>query len=347
MKKCWLSVFFLLAIGAAARVDARPLADRSLADYPRLAGEADDTARIRRAVADCADRVLYFPAGEYAVSGTVSVTNLCSLLLHKSAVIRAAAAMKFVVDYDASLQGRAAGGEDFGLFIQGGVIDGDGLASCLAVSSFHHFTLRDMTFRNGLRYGLRVQEHGHSSYELVANNLYGRCLKPGLAGNIGISVNGGDSHYTDCILVDYTVGIEVTGGGSSRFTRCHVWGGPLPPAKPGEEREMLKDSVNFRILGGADTVLRDCYGDTGKTGFLIGTSARLFGCAYYNNYLFKLDDVTCIEHRGNAPLLVSGCLFTKTSPKATVFKGGAKNVIWRDNLYNRFPPESIPADLGK
>lgn len=342
-----LMMFVFAAVGAMAA--EMPLADRSLGDYPRRAGENDDTARIRRALADCPRAVLYFPAGEYEVSEMISVTNVCSLLLHKSAVIRAAAKMDFVIDYDATSQHKDLKGkrEDFNLFVQGGEIDGNGLASCMAVNSFHHFTMQNTTFRNGLKYGLRVQQHGSGTYELVANNLYGRCTKPGLAGNVGISVNGGDSHYTDCILVDYTIGVDVTGGGSCRFTRCHVWGGPLPPVKPGADREMLVDSVNFRLLGGGDVVLRDCYGDTGKTGFLVGTSARLFGCAYFNNYGFKLDDVVGIEHRGNAPLLVYGCLFTKTSPKATIFKGSEKNVIWRDNVYNNFPAESIPKNLEK
>ena len=31
---------------------------------------------------------------------------------------------------------------------------------------------------------------------------------------------------------------------------------------------MLVNSINFKIAG-ADTLLRDCYADTGKTGFLI------------------------------------------------------------------------------
>ena len=100
--------------------------------------------------------------------------------------------------------------------------DGNGLASCLMLTEFHHFTLRDITLRNGRKYGLRVQDYGHS-YELVANNVYGRCYPPGLAGNVGISINGGDSHYTDCIMVDYTIGMEITSGGSNRRTRCHIW----------------------------------------------------------------------------------------------------------------------------
>ena len=59
----------------------------NIADYPRLPGEADDTARIRRAIADCGGtnditllwddmtpcKPLYFPAGTYEISENITV----------------------------------------------------------------------------------------------------------------------------------------------------------------------------------------------------------------------------------------------------------------------------------
>ena len=80
----------------------------------------------------------------------------------------------------------------------------------------------------------------------------------GLAGNIGISIGNGDSHFVDCIVVDYTVAIEVVKGAAScRLTRCHVWGGCVPPMTEGGVPEMLVDSINFRIAA-TDTILTDC-----------------------------------------------------------------------------------------
>jgi hypothetical protein len=312
--------------------------DVCLADFPRLEGEVSDNGRFERAVAAAAGRVLFVPAGVYELTETLKITNLCSLLLHKSAVLRAVTEMDYVLLYDAKEHWTKGNATDFNLFISGGDLDGNGLASCLMLTEFHHFTLRDITLRNGRKYGLRVQDYG-GSYELIANNVFGRCFLPGLAGNVGISINGGDSHYTDCIMIDYTIGMEITRGGSNRLTRCHVWGGPLPPRKEGEDREMLVDSINYKI-GGGDTLLRDCYADTGKTGFLIEGNARLLGCAYYNNYGFKLDDVTVIRHR-HGRLLVSDGYFTKTSPKAKVYEG-IGGVIWRDNIYNRFDEADLP-----
>ena len=45
--------------------------------------------------------------------------------------------------------------------------------------------------------------------------------------------------------------------GSNRLTRCHVWGGPVPPRSEGELPEMLIDSVNY-VLSSYDAILTDC-----------------------------------------------------------------------------------------
>ncbi len=326
--------------------------DINLKDYPRLDGEEFDDARIMRAVEKCERGVLYFPKGVYEISNMLEITNCCSFLLHKSAVLKAVKEMPYVVKYDAAasypdleecdghlIPSEDHDAEDWNLYIIGGYIDGAGLASCLCLNSFKHFTMRDVSLRNGLKYGLKIEDEGSMwTYELVAQNIYCKCTMPGLSGNAGISSNGGDSHFIDCIVVDYTKGFELLGGGSNRLTRCHVWGGPIPPRNDGELPEMLIDSVNYYLDSG-DVILTDCYADTGKTGFLILNTARLIGCSYFNNYTYKMDDVTVIDHR-RGDLLISDCLFRKTSPNATLYKvsGEAVNskVIKRDNILDGF-----------
>nr|MCR4716530.1 hypothetical protein [Lachnospiraceae bacterium] len=139
-----------------------------------------------------------------------------------------------------------------------------------------------------------------------------------------------DSHFIDCIVVDYTIGFEMLGGGSNRLTRCHVWGGPIPAKNEGELPEMLVDSVNY-YLDSEDIMLTDCYADTGYTGFLVKNSARLRGCSYYNNYSYKMDNVTVIDHQAG-PLLVSECMFRKTSPHAFLYKGNKEDLTWANNI---------------
>lgn len=304
--------------------------NHSLEEFPRAAGETDDTERFVRAIRATPNGVLAVPRGVYEISRTLKVMNGCSFDLDKNAKLRAVKPMEVVVALDGALLGRR---HDYNVFFRGGVVDGNGIASCLRANGFAHLTMRESTFLNGLKYGLRVD----GGYELMANNLYFKCLKPGLAGNTGVLVNGGDSHYTDCVVVDYTVGFRLCRGGSNRLTRCHVWGGPLPPAKPGEDREMLKDSVNFWIDGGSSTILRDCYADTGKIGFLVdGWDTRLLGCSYFNNSGFKLDGITIVRHK-RGRLLVTDGAFVKTTPHYTVYDGCGE-VEWFNMMYSGFGP---------
>ena len=127
--------------------------------------------------------------------------------------------------------------EDWNLFLTGGYVDGAGLASCVCLNSFKHFTMRDVSLRNGKKYGLRIEDEGSTwTYELIAQNLYLKCTMPGLAGNAGISSRGGDSHFIDCIVVDYTRGIELLGAapfrpaGKGNCRRC--WWIPSTMASP-------------------------------------------------------------------------------------------------------------------
>ena len=311
--------------------------DASLKDYPRRAGETDDTARIQRAIDANADGTLYFPRGVYLVSSPVRANNFCSLSFNRRAVLRATKPMDYVLHMDVrdhrwALQKKGPL-EDYALFASGGTIDGNGLAGCMFLNSFIHFTLRDMTFLNGKTCGLRVT----GGYELMAQNLYFKCEKPGLAGNTALYTSCGDSHYVDCVSVDYTVGFRTERPGScNRFTRCHAWGGPLPPVRPGEDCEMLKDSICFWVDGAGGIIFRDCYADTGKTGFLIdGGNTLMSGCYYYNPYSrFKLDDTTIIDHRQGL-LRVTDSHFGKESPKCRAYVG-IGTVEWSNVEYTGF-----------
>ena len=181
--------------------------DVSVADYQRIEGEFSDNGRIMRAVNDCERGVLYFPKGVYEISQMLEITNCCSILMHKSAVLKAVAPMEYVVKYDAAasypdveecdghlVPSDDYDAEDWNLFFVGGYVDGAGLASCMCLNSFKHFTMRDVSFRNGKKYGLRIEEKGSTwTYELVAQNLYLKCTMPGLMKPI---------EYENTILVD-------------------------------------------------------------------------------------------------------------------------------------------------
>lgn len=74
-----------------------PMCDITLADYPRLAGETDDSPRINRAVRDAENAVLYIPRGKYEIGSMIFIDNFCSLMMHSGAVLKAVREMEFVI----------------------------------------------------------------------------------------------------------------------------------------------------------------------------------------------------------------------------------------------------------
>lgn len=341
----WMLAAFLAAGTVCAEYDV------TLKDWPRLAGETDDGARIQRAV-DAAGHgsVLYLPKGEYESSRTIWVTNGTSVLLHKSATVRATAKMEHLFHVDMAHTGSWAwGGKrkdglayDQGMFFRGGHLDGNGLASCLYLERYFHFSVRDVVFVNGFPYGLHVGRHGA---EIIADNLYFRTLKSGLAGNVALFSEGNDSYYSNIVVVDYTVGLR-TLGGANAFNHYHVWGGPVPPSAPGRLPEMLENSICFD-LGGHMNTLRDSYADTGSIGFRVsGWGHQIVGCWFLNNPHFGLKDITIVKQEpGSADLLVADCCFRGSGVGTKLYEGlGA--VKWRDMVYRGLPGErELPGEI--
>lgn len=219
-------------------------------------------------------------------------------------------------------------------FISGGEIDAGGLASCMQVQNFTHLTLRDTTFTSGKKYGLCVGPEG-GGVELFCFNLYFSNRVPDCQGNIGIYTRYTDGHYTDVVIVDYSIGVYDDCCGSNRFTRVHVWCGAM---QVDGVPQYIKGSINFVVKGNdgaTETLFRDCYADTGEIGFDLYHTARLLGCAYYNNYdWLKWDDVLCIRNNTTDVVqVIEGC-WTKTSPNAKFYQGcPGENIIFRDNIF--------------
>ena len=332
-RKRLLTASFLLAIVAfcaSSAFGAAPdAADTSLTDFPRLAGETDDAPRLQRAIDATKGGVLYLPRGDYDIASTLIISNRCSLLMHKSATLRAVAEMDYVV----RVRHRGVWDYlDFLCFIRGGAIDGNGLASCLSLESYWRQSLDDIKIFNGKKYGLYV---GGGGAEIVANGLYFLCRKHGLAGNTAMFLQGNDSHYTDVHILDWTTGVVVKGC-SNRLTRFHVWGGSLPPLHPGDIPEMLPGSTAYRIEGHS-TILRDCYADTAQIGFDIHNAweVRILGCSFFNNRDHGLNDLLIVRQTGDSgALLVGDCVFTRTGPdeRIRVYEGNGF-VKWRDIIY--------------
>ena len=114
-------------LGATAVWGGSDIYDVSVGDFPRQSGETGDSARIMRAVSAAGKGgVVWFPRGEYAIDEMLIVSNQTSLLLHKSASLKAAREMPYVMRY---FGGQLEKGvlADHNLFIKGGQFDGNGL----------------------------------------------------------------------------------------------------------------------------------------------------------------------------------------------------------------------------
>ena len=306
-----------------------------------------DADYLQAIINDQQARQINLPGGTFLIDKPLVINNGCSIVMQADTVLLATAEMDFVLSYIGNANhvypttgsksptmvepSRIAGHPVLNTSkrLSGGTIDGAGLASCLYVSGFSHHTVCDMTLINGKKYGMYVD----GGVELYATNLHIRATISGLSGNVGVYANGGDNHYSDIVVIDHTIGMffDNYDAGANRLFRCHVWGGPMAPLPGQKDCEYLKDSIGFKLVSG-ENVLRDCYADTAKIGYDVHNWTRMFGCAYYNNYHFGLDDVTIIRKNNEDPLMVKDCFLKKSCPNCTLFEGDTSNVIWRDNI---------------
>lgn len=358
--------------------------DNILTDFLRQENDKSDSERIQRAIDATENGILCIPKGDYSIKTPITITNRCSLKMHPAARLIAEEEMDFVVIYNAkgNYHNLTLFNEDgsvydnLGLFIEGGDIEGNGKASCLAITNAHHFTLSNITLHNGKEYGLYVGgKFGGHIYELVCNNVYCKCTMKGLAGNVGIWSDKHDAHYTNCFIIDYTVGMRMLGS-SNRLTHCHIWGGTVPPKNIavkdwseiyGERKkellngvygkdadkgkyendvpEMLENSIAFDIMGGSN-ILDGCYADTAEIGFKIHSDARIIGCDFFNNKLMGLKKSTAIKHVGGR-IDVMLCVFRGMAGTEVLYEGTQQNVFWLSNKTSGGKGMEIPEIFNK
>ena len=343
--------------------------DNILTQFPKMMGERDDSARIQRAIDATPNGILCIPKGDYYIAKPLFVKNRCSLDMHPAARLIAIEEMDFVLTYDGNgnwheltmYNEDGSVYDNLGLFMRGGDIDGNGKASCMLLENAHHYTLSNMTFHNGKKYGLCVGGVlGGRLYELVAFNLYCKCNMSGLKGNVGICANECDLHFTDCFVIDYTVGVR-DNAGANRYTRCHIWGGTIAPrgksikewsvfygnnkAKVREggyneqmEKEilafgipeMLEDSIAFD-LNSFCNVIDGCYADTATIGYNVkGGDNVITNSGFFNNRLMGLRNTVAIKNTSKR-LTINNCRFTDGSGTDRFYEGDRDALVWTNN----------------
>ena len=84
------------------------------------------------------------------------------------------------------------------------------------------------------------------------------------------------------------------------------------------------------------------------TGYWVHADARIFNCAYFNNWRFEMDNPTVFRHERGA-LLITGGRFSKNSPNATLYAPGSEagHLTWRDNRILAFAEAETKALADK
>lgn len=168
------------------------------------------------------------------------------------------------------------------------------------------------------------------------------------------------AHYIVSKRIDYTTGIKIDGS-ANRLTRCHIWGGTVPPegksfkewsvfygnnkialnsGKYDEETEksifaygipeMLLNSIALEINGGIN-VIDGCFADTATIGYLVrGWNNVITNSGFYNNKLMGLRNTVGIKNEAN-DLVVSNSFFVNATGTDKIYDGKRKNVNWANN----------------
>ena len=271
----------------------------SINNYERTNGEKDDSGRIQRAVDDNPKGVIIFPNGIYTIGKTIHITNHCSLRLAKNAKLLCIASMEYVIDWDG---GRENLFHDYGMFIIGGTIDGAALSGGIRLRNIHHFTMRDMWFKD-CKTGLRVgNKDDFKNYELAASNLYFR-NEVGIDDSIGLHLCSKGDHYLDTIIVvDYQTGFHIDCP-STFMSKCHSWVSDIVPD--------MDKTIGFYLDEGAWAVtLSECYVDTAKIGVKIkGNACRMSNVFGYQNTIYGGREHTFLSYETDRPFYLQGGVF--------------------------------------
>lgn len=283
----------------------------SLTDYPRLAGECDDTARLQRAVDGNPGGVLLIPAGTYLLSSALHIDNRCSVRLAKNAVLRACAPMDFLVIWNGGNENLF---HDYNLFFCGGTLDGSAMAGGLKLRNIHHFILRDTWYKDCTT-GLCVGDPADfKNYELCASDLYFR-NEVGIPDSIGVSVPCFGDHYFDrIVVVDYQTGFSLNTY-TAHLTKCHSWVTDLIPD--------MEKTVAFDLSGSLNNLLTDCYADTAHIGLNIRSGEwRIQNITGYHNVKYGGKGHISLYHHGSQPVYIDGGHFCGSEEAGDRFFAG-------------------------
>lgn len=301
----------------------------SITDFGVLGNGGDETNLIKDAILQSSGKVLYFPAGVYGINNTLTINNEVSLELDANAKIIALTPMDVMIEwgkYNVYSEHH---------FIKGGIIDGMNKAKILInLSWFRHFTLKDTIFLNSIEKGIVLRSHEEDihSVEAIVDNIYFENKTNTYINNTALVVNTTDSHISNVIMVNYTIGVELHNSGNRLF-RIHPW------VTHANRLNISKSFVN----DASNNTFTECLADSTAIGYEINKNARILHSGYYCNESFTPTNIQIFNYNttNNPFLIVENGLFEikKQCENITVINEDALNekVTFNNCIYINIP----------
>ncbi len=194
-------------------------------DWIKPDGKRDVADELQKLIDENPNRVIFFPDGEYRISKPLRTPaahdKSVSLQLSDFAVIKADEGWKSN-EAMVCLGGKnpendiSAVGSNYG--IQGGVLDGSGIAVAISIDSGRETTIRGISIKNvplgvHIRYGVNA---GSSDADISDVNIVGT----GKPDSLGVLVEGYDNTFTNMRITNVFTGVRVCSGGNM-FRNIH------------------------------------------------------------------------------------------------------------------------------
>ncbi|MBQ3536956.1 MAG: hypothetical protein IJA39_00095 [Clostridia bacterium] len=290
MKKAFvkklLSVTLVVIILSALTVTAASANDGGLyvniLDYVNSDGVTDVASDIQAVIDANPNRVIFFPDGEYLVSAPIltpaNPSKSVSLKLSDFAVVRASS------DFPMGEAVIQLGGKDAfndthtpgsNYSLEGGVIDGSGIANGVSINSGRETAVRNTSIKNAV-IGLHIMygaNNGSSDSDITGINIIGN----GSPESVGILLEGFDNTLTNIRIGNIHTGVHVKSAGNI-LRNIH----PLYYS----DFNYYESSCGFLIDTG-NNWFDYCYADNFATGYRMTSNDH---CTFVNSFCYWYTD---------------------------------------------------------
>lgn len=245
-------------------------------------GNHDDTAALQAAIDYCRNTNLTLTSKGnkiYLVTSSLMIISKCNIDFNY-ATVKTNSAIK-IFHFNTPMTEAYNGG-----FMRNIVIDMNNIAT---YGIYCELVIKKIFSNIEIKNCSETAFHFESGYEVFFQNshLYGTSSH-----SVGLSLQKGDSHYNDIIMIDMHTGILLHRGGPHFFERIHAWIW---------HNSYLKDSKFVHVeSNGCEAWLNQCYSDTYQYCYYSESDwarINLTQCKSYNNENFMT--TTWLETNGD------------------------------------------------